>query len=339
MSQLSNLSHLKTLGRRDVLRAVAWVFLVWGWAICCGRAPPPRAQPSAATFGRAKSCILLFMWGGPAHQDTWDLKPQAPAEIRGEFQPIATKVPGIQICEHFPQLADRVDRLAIVRSMTHTDVDHLTGTHYLLTGQPPPKKTELRGDWPHVGAVLARLGRGRDPLPPFVSLRPKLENDVPRFVEQSHGQSAGWLGQAFDPLSIDANPADADYHVGDFHLPPEISVARLDSAAGTSAGLERAAQPPRRRRGIVDHGPACPSRVRHAQFGHRQEGLRSDRRAAGDARALWSEPARAIGAASAAAGRAGRAAGDRVLAQRRHEKRERLLGHAQSQFHRPARRA
>jgi uncharacterized protein (DUF1501 family) len=80
-----------------------------------------------------------------------------------------------------------------------------------------------------MGAVLSRLGRGRDPLPPFVSLRPKLDNDVPRFVEQCHGQSAGWLGAAFDPLSIDANPAQPDYRVGDFRLPPEISVSRLDS--------------------------------------------------------------------------------------------------------------
>ena len=187
-----------------------------------------EGEKPAGSFGRAKSCILLFMWGGPAHQDTWDLKPEAPAEIRGEFKPIATNVPGIHICEHLPLLAARTDKLAIVRSMTHTDVNHLTGTHYMLTGQAPPATPELRGDWPHIGAVLARLGRGRDPLPPFVSLRPKLENDVPRFVEESHGQSAGWLGQAFDPLSIDANPADPDYRVGDFRLPPEVSASRLD---------------------------------------------------------------------------------------------------------------
>jgi hypothetical protein len=157
------------------------------------------------------------------------LKPLAPAEIRGEFKPMATRVPGIQICEHFAELSKRTDKLAIVRSMTHTDVNHLTATHFLLTGQAPPSSDELRADWPHIGAVLSRLGRGRDPLPPFVSLRPKLENDVPRFVEQSHGQSAGWLGQTFDPLSIDANPAAADYRVGEFRLPPEVSVARLDN--------------------------------------------------------------------------------------------------------------
>jgi uncharacterized protein (DUF1501 family) len=176
------------------------------------------------------------MWGGPAQQDTWDMKPLAPVEMRGEFKPISTKVPGIHICEHFPQLAQRTDKLAIVRSVTHGDVNHTTATSYLLTGQPPAPGDQ-RADWPHIGAVLSRLGRGRDPLPPFVSMRPKLENDVPRFVEESHGQSAGWLGAALDPLSIDANPASADYRVGNFNLPTEISVSRLDNRKALLADL------------------------------------------------------------------------------------------------------
>jgi uncharacterized protein (DUF1501 family) len=87
--------------------------------------------------------------------------------------------------------------------------------------------------------VLSQLGRGRDPLPPFVSLRPKLENDVPRFVEQSHGQTAGWLGQKFDPLSIDANPAGNEYKVGEFRLPAEISVARLDDRKALLGDVNR----------------------------------------------------------------------------------------------------
>jgi hypothetical protein len=185
-------------------------------------------QSAETTFGKAKACILLFMWGGPAHQDTWDLKPEAPAEIRGEFKPISTNVPGIQIGEHFPLLAKRLDKLAVIRSMTHPNVDHTTSTHYLLTGQPPPAGNDLRKDWPHVGAVLSKLGRGTQPLPPFVSMRPKLENTVPRFVEQSHGQFAGWLGQAYDPLTIDADPSKPDYRVGDFVLPKDVTLRRLD---------------------------------------------------------------------------------------------------------------
>lgn len=195
--------------------------------------PELLARRSAAevanrgAFGRAKSCILLFMWGGPAHQDTWDLKPQAPAEIRGEFRPIATNVSGIEICEHFPQLATRADKLAIVRSVTHGDVNHTTATHYLLTGQPPPSGGDLKRDWPSIGSVLARLGRGAGPLPPFVSMRPKLPGDVPRFVEESHGQFAGWLGPTFDPLTIDADPSTPEYEVGAFELPTDVSVERL----------------------------------------------------------------------------------------------------------------
>jgi Protein of unknown function (DUF1501) len=219
--------------RREVLRAGSLGLFGLGLGELVRRrsiaAEAAADSAAAGGFGRAKACILLFMWGGPAQQDTWDLKPQAPTEIRGEFKPMATRVPGIHICEHFGELAQRTDKLAIVRSMTHTDVNHTTATHFLLTGQSPPTTDELRADWPHVGAVLSRLGRGRDPLPPFVSLRPKLENDVPRFVEQSHGQSAGWLGQTFDPLSIDANPAAADYRVGEFRLPPEVTLARLDN--------------------------------------------------------------------------------------------------------------
>lgn len=99
--------------------------------LLAGKAP---AAVDDKTFGKAKACILLFMWGGPAHQDTWDMKPDQPEQIRGEFQPISTKVPGIQICEHLPQLAQRTDKLCIVRSMTHSNADHTTGTSFMLTG-------------------------------------------------------------------------------------------------------------------------------------------------------------------------------------------------------------
>ncbi|HEX5105506.1 MAG TPA: DUF1501 domain-containing protein, partial [Pirellulaceae bacterium] len=190
------------------------------------------------SFGRAKSCILLFMWGGPAHQDTWDLKPDAPAEIRGQFKPISTKVPGIQIGEHFPRLAQRCDQLAIVRSMTHTNVDHTPSTHFLLTGQPPPPVNDRRNHWPHMGAVLSRLGRGTSALPPFVSMRPKLENDVPRFVEESQGQFGGWMGPVWDPLTIDADPSKPEYRVGELTLQEGLTKERLDERRELRQGLD-----------------------------------------------------------------------------------------------------
>src|SRR5690606_10222207 len=97
-----------------------------------------RAREQAPPRKQAKACIVLFMWGGPAQQDTWDLKPTAPDVYRGEFKPISTAVPGLQICEHLPELAKRADRLCLIRSMTHADVNHLTATHHLLTGKPAP---------------------------------------------------------------------------------------------------------------------------------------------------------------------------------------------------------
>jgi hypothetical protein len=229
------------LPRRTLLRAGGLGLFGLGLGDLLGarlQASAAGTEPASGSFGRAKACILLFMWGGPAQQDTWDLKPLAPAEIRGEFSPISTKVPGTHICEHFPELAKRTDNLAIIRSVTHGDVNHTTATSYLLTGQPP-SPVDLRGDWPHIGAVLARLGRGRDPLPPFVSMRPKLDNDVPRFVEESHGQTAGWLGPALDPLSIDANPNESNYRVGNFDLPAEITLDRLDDRRTLLADINR----------------------------------------------------------------------------------------------------
>ena len=89
-------------------------------------------------FGRAKSCLLIFMWGGPSQLDTWDPKPDAPAEIRGSFGTIATRTPGVRISEHFPMLATRTDKLAIVRSMSHDDFTHLSTAHRRPDRAPGP---------------------------------------------------------------------------------------------------------------------------------------------------------------------------------------------------------
>ncbi len=215
------------LSRRDILRAgsLGLFGLSLPQLLAAKVSADEAKEPS---FGRAKACILLFMWGGPAHQDTWDLKPDAPPEIRGEFKPISTNVPGLQICEHMPQLATRCDKLAVIRSMTHTNADHTPSTHYLLTGQPPPPTANRSLEWPSMGSVLSRLGRGRGPLPPYISFRPKLENDVPRFVEQSQGQFGGWLGAMHDPLIIDHDPSRTDYRVADLALQEGLPRERLD---------------------------------------------------------------------------------------------------------------
>jgi hypothetical protein len=184
-------------------------------------------QTASAPARRPRSCILLFMWGGPAHQDTWDMKPSAPVEYRGEFRPMATRVPGIHICEHLPRLARHTDKLALIRSMTHTDVDHTTATHFLLTGRDVPRRGAPRTeDWPSYGAVLSWLGRGRGPLPPSASMMPVVPNGAPRFVEESHGQDGGWLGPVHHPLRIDADASKPDYHVDALELRTEVSSIR-----------------------------------------------------------------------------------------------------------------
>lgn len=185
------------------------------------------AAESGGERPRAKACIFLFMWGGPAHQDTWDMKPNAPSEYRGDFRPVDTSVPGLQICEHLPMLAQRADKLAVIRSMTHDDVDHTSATHYPLTGRATPRRGgALTEDWPSIGSVIARLGRGTGPLPPFVSMMPVVPDGAPRFVESSHGQGAGWLGPTFDPMRIDADGSKPDYKVGDFDLLADVPLTR-----------------------------------------------------------------------------------------------------------------
>jgi hypothetical protein len=203
----------------------------------------PRFFESRAAAGpidvpRAKACILLFMWGGPAQQDTWDMKPDAPVEYRGEFRPIATSVPGLSICEHLPRLAARAHKLALIRSMTHDDVDHTSATHFLLTGKAAPRGP-LTDDWPSYGSLLARLGRGRGPLPPFVSMMPVVPNGAPRFVEQSHGQGAGWLGPVYNPMRIDADGSRPDYQVGEFALHAELTALRTGGRQQLLRNLEQ----------------------------------------------------------------------------------------------------
>lgn len=226
------------LSRRDIVRAGSVGLLGMSLPRLLEAQTHATVEDAIAANPKAKACILLFMWGGPSQLETWDLKPNAPAEVRGEFKPISTRVPGINIGEYFPMLAQRTDKLAIIRSMTHPNVDHLTACHYVLTGQPPPQTSDIRKDWPHFGAVLSKLGRGTSPLPPFVSMRPKIENTVPRFVEQSRGQFAGWLGPTWDPLTIDADPAKPDYRVGDFVLQDGVTRRRMDERQSLLGRLE-----------------------------------------------------------------------------------------------------
>lgn len=211
--------------RREALLAgsLPWLGLGLPQLLQANQNQPSSRKP------KAKACIVLFMWGGPAQQDTWDMKPDAPAEYRGDFKQIQTRTPGLQICEHLPKLAARSDKLALIRSMTHPDVDHTSATHFLLTGRDRPNRNApIAEDWPNYGAVLSYLGRGKGALPPYVSMMPVVPNGAPRFVESSHGQGAGWLGPRFNPMRIDADASGPDYKVGELDLRVELGAGRLD---------------------------------------------------------------------------------------------------------------
>jgi Protein of unknown function (DUF1501) len=195
-----------------------------------------RAKPVGQTsgpngFGRAKSCILIFLWGGPSQLDTWDPKPDAPEGIRGSFRSISTTVPGISISEHFPMLAQQSHRLAIVRSMNHNDAAHLSTAHRLLTGHLAPiPNSDAAGpsprDWPHLGALVAKLRPTPGAIPsavnmPWTVMHPAAPGG------RAPGQDAGWLGKAYDPFHVDGDPNTSGFHVEGLGLPDGISFGRL----------------------------------------------------------------------------------------------------------------
>src|SRR5579872_7217325 len=115
-------------------------------------------QRPPASFGRARSCIVLFLFGAPAHQDLWDLKPEAPVEVRGEFRPIPSSVPDLFVGEHIPELAQRAHRFALLRSVTHPDNTHTVAMHYMLSGvrhaRPATNPQNAPDDFPCFGAVV-----------------------------------------------------------------------------------------------------------------------------------------------------------------------------------------
>lgn len=182
------------------------------------------------TSARARSVILLFMWGGPSHLDTWDPKPQAPAEIRGEFQAIRTSVPGLIISEHFPRLARLASLYAVVRSMSHTDPAHLSPVHHLMTGHVAPTPNSdaapaTRNDHPHLGAMLARWVPSPRGVPTCVQM-PWLVSHPAAPGGTAPGQHAGWLGSGFDPFLVSDDPNRPGFRVAGLNGSNAVTVER-----------------------------------------------------------------------------------------------------------------
>jgi hypothetical protein len=191
--------------RRDVLRL--------GGLTALGLGLPDLFRLRAADKpAKAKSCILLWLDGGPSHLETFDLKPDVPADVRGPFQPIKTKTPGVEICEHFPRTARITDRIAIIRSVTSPLGEHGIANHYLLTGYKPSPVL----DYPSYGAVVSQVRGGTNVLPPYVA--------IPEFRSTA---GAGFLGPAHQPFAVGGDPAKPDFRVRDLNEFPGVTSDRL----------------------------------------------------------------------------------------------------------------
>ena len=167
-----------------------------------------RAAGATPHTGQAKACIYIFLSGGLAQQDTFDLKPQAPDDVRGEFQPISTSTPGLQICEHLPLLAQRSNLWSLVRSMTHPTNGHTLGHYYMLTGRSVPSpgfkgdRMPRSSDWPAIASIVGdALPLRNHNLPPAVVLPERLVHWSGGVIPGAYG---GMMGRYRDPFFIEA---------------------------------------------------------------------------------------------------------------------------------------
>jgi hypothetical protein len=203
-------------------------FLQAGTAGLAGMALPNLVRLQAAGAvderqGKIRNCITIFLVGSPGQLDTWDMKPDAPAEVRGKFKPISTSVPGVQICEHFPLMARMMNKVALIRSLHHrTGATHENGQRWMMTGH------DFNADnvQPHSGSVISRVFGPKGDLPANVILPGPIGNTG---AGPLHGQQAGYLGSAHEPFFLKADPAQPDFKVGDLEVPTGTPGTRLDA--------------------------------------------------------------------------------------------------------------
>ncbi len=236
------LKPLYGLDRRGLLRVAA--------AGVVG-ASLPRLNATAAEslrgnpigFGRAKSVLIVMLSGGPSQLDMLDPKPEAPTEVRGEFAPIGTTIPGVSVCEHLPRLSQQTDRWAIVRTLAHQEHNHLLATHVALTGRPTPvprggsdlDRVETRSDFPNFASALDFIRPRGDGLPSGVSL-PNYFIEGPLTWP---GQHAGFLGAKHDPWQINGNPNEAEFRIQALSMRDGITTDRLQSRRQLLDNLNR----------------------------------------------------------------------------------------------------
>jgi hypothetical protein len=215
------------LNRRDCLRLGLTTLLGGGLAT----ALRARAGDGGAIAAQAKSCILIWMDGGPTHYETFDPKPDAPTEFRGEFKHVATKAPGVFLSEHMTRLAGLFDKLSVIRSIRHDQGNHGAGNHYMMTGAPPRIPVgcgAFVSFHPSIGSVVAHERPAPPGLPPYFSMPSMSRSGGPNF-----------LGAKFAPFVVDGDPNSQGFRVRDVNLPGGITAGRFADRADLRGEVDR----------------------------------------------------------------------------------------------------
>jgi hypothetical protein len=223
--------HVKCngMGRRDFLQTGFRAVGGLGFAeLMHYRAEAAKARGVSTS---SVNCILVWLDGGPSHYETFDPKPEAPSDIRGEFKSIPTAVPGVHFCEKIPKLAKMADKFAVVRSICHKDPNHGGGNHYLMTGAPTPVPVgcgAFVSFHPSFGSMMSRERGIRNGMPAYVSLPSVTRSGGPNFLGAQHA-----------PFVISGDPSQKEFRVRDVVLPSEISDGRARTRGQLLASLDR----------------------------------------------------------------------------------------------------
>jgi hypothetical protein len=219
----SGLEARTTLTRRRLLQVGGLGLLGWNLPQLLA-----ATQTTPGRRARAKSVIFLHQFGGPSHHDTFDMKPDAPEEIRGEYRPIATSAPGISICDHLPRMAQVMNKVSVIRTVRHEMRNHNSAGYYSLTGYAPPTDDQRLRDsrelFPTYGSVVDRFAPSVRGVPTFVSYP-----HVIRDGSITPGQNASFLGQTYDPFFINQDPSRPDFRLPELSLPDNLTPERLEN--------------------------------------------------------------------------------------------------------------
>ncbi|MFO0913613.1 MAG: DUF1501 domain-containing protein [Pirellulales bacterium] len=232
----------RRVGRRRMLSwgAASAMAALWGpWA--------RTASADSARAARAKSVILIFNCGAPSHIDLWDMKPNAPDSIRGEFRPISTRVPGMLVSELMPHVAEVMDKLTVIRTLHHEHAQHNAGMYWSIVGRPYSVDSTLINpsptDFPSFGTLvgwLAHQSGYRGAIPPYV-ITPRPHCDSFQYI--TPGQYGGCLGASFDPWVLNRDPNEPNFRVPGLKLEPGLSVGRLQERRELLQRLEQTGTP------------------------------------------------------------------------------------------------